>query len=146
MNHPATISAKSGFLTLAFCLLMTGGTCLRAETPVAAVDRLWNAAFDEKGQFYSAPGIWKLSKIIAQEQGVAVIPPIMARSKDWKSEEILVFIPVVYLLPPDKTVPILKKFQETGKPWEQQCAKDLLIEITEHAGDLKDMEKQAANE
>ena len=127
-----------GCMALAFSM---GVAC--AETPTQAVDRIWNAAFDEKSNFYSAQGIWTLSKEIAHEQGVEVIAPILARSKNWKSEEILVFIPVVYFLPQEKAIPKLKQFQLNGKPWEQQCATDLLNEITEHADDLKQMEIQA---
>ncbi len=131
-------------LFLICCLAMAiSMETMRAETPTQAVDRIWNAAFDEKSNFYSAEGIWALSKEIAHEQGVEVIAPILARSQNWKSEEILVFIPVVYFLPQEKAIPVLKQFQLNGKPWEQQCATDLLHEITEHANDLKQMEIQA---
>lgn len=134
------------FLLLVCVALAVGMETTRAETPTEAVDRLWKAAFDTKGAFYSAVGIWTLSKEIAHKQGVDVIAPIMARSKDWKDEEVLVFIPVVYFLPQDKAIPILNQYKKTGKPWEQQCATDLLIELTEHPADLKAMEQQISKE
>ncbi len=129
-------------LLIGFLALVPAGGLTRAETPTEAVDRLWKAAFDANGVFYSSTGIWILSKSIAHDQGVSVIPPIMVRSKEWKSEEVLIFVPLVYFLPSTKAIPILKQYEKTGKPWEKQCAIDLLYEITEHPDDLKEMEKQ----
>jgi len=146
IESPCLMKLKTACFLLLGCLALAigmGTAC--AETPTEAVDRLWNASFDEKGNYYSAPGIWTLSRDIACKQGVEVIAPIMQRSKDWKSEEVLIFVPLVYFLPVAKVVPILNEYKKNGKPWEQQCATDLLIEITEHPDDLKEMEKQASN-
>jgi hypothetical protein len=53
----------------------------------------------------------------------------MVKSKDWKDEEVLYFVPLVTQIPPEKSVPILVRYYLHGKPWEKTCANDLLTEI-----------------
>jgi len=116
---------RSSFFLIACMALAIGLGTLRAETPTEAVDRIWNTWDFVRGNAkVSQEKIMALNKAIAREQGVAVITPIMARSKDWKSEEALIFVPVVALLPRDKTVSILNDYKKNGKSWEQQAATD----------------------
>jgi hypothetical protein len=113
------------------CLVFTFGMeKAHAETPTQAVDRIWNAwSVHDPKQGNFPPAFWKLSRRIAREQGLAVIPPIMARAKSWEGEEGLIFAMVMVSLPADKTIPVLEKYEKNGKPWEQQAASDFLAEI-----------------
>ena len=110
--------------------LIVGLGCAKAETPDAAVAHVWKAFFaqPDRGDNFS-PAFWKYSKSIAREQGVTVIPAILARAKSWKSEEVLVFVPLVSYLPRERAVPMLEKAKATGTPSEVQGATDLLIEL-----------------
>ena len=117
-----------------------------AETPTEAVDRVWNA-WGVAGPGDDKAGAKKfrlLSKAVALEQGTAIIAPIMMRAKDWKGEEVLIFLAAVAYLPPEKSEPILKHYKKQGQSWERQAADDLLIELD--SSDMKEMLKQTRNE
>ena len=106
----------------------------RAETPKEAVDRVWNAYAHldpHRGSDNFPREFWKLSRQVARDQGLAVIPPIMTRAKTWEGEEGLIFVMLMVSLPKDKTVPILEKYKKEGQSWEKQAATDFLIEIQE---------------
>jgi hypothetical protein len=98
----------------------------RAETATQAVDRVW--AYQTSGS-RSDDQVLRFNKRVADEQGTAVIAPILARSKGWHNEEVLNFVPLVIELPPQKSVPVLVGYFKHGKPWEKTCANDLLTEI-----------------
>jgi hypothetical protein len=121
-------------LLLVCMALAIGVEMTRAETPTEAVDRVWNAFAHldpHRGSDNFPPEFWKLSRKVAREQGLKVIAPIMARSKDWKGEEGLIFVMLMVSLPSDQSIPVLEKYRKDGKPWEQQAAIDFLIEIKE---------------
>lgn len=135
------------FLLIGLLALVLEAGIARAETPTEAVDRVWNA-FANLDPHRSSDNnfpqqFWILSRTVAHDQGVAVIAPIMARSKDWKDEEALIFVPLVAFLPKDQAIPILNRYKKEGKPWEQQCADDLLIEI--NSNDVKEAQKEFLN-
>jgi hypothetical protein len=119
----------ASFVGLALFAMMA---VARAETPKEAVDRVWNGYMHldpNRGSNNFPLEFWKLSKAIAREQGVAVIAPIMARAKDWKDEEALIFVPLVVLLPRDQATKALNHYKNDGKPWERQAADDFLSEF-----------------
>ena len=120
-------------------LLLLGGATLRAESPTESIDRvwdIWNAHHDEDQKTFNEKFV-RFSRDVAQAQGAAVIAPIMKRAKDWTSEEVLIFVAVVAFLPPENADPILERYKKFGKPWERQCATDLLIELD--SPDVKEM-------
>ncbi len=120
-------------------LLLLGGVALRAESPTESVDRLWNVwqEHHEEDPKTFNPKYVQFSHDVAEVQGVAIIDPIMKRAKDWKSDEVLVFVAAVAFLPPDSSHPILARYGRLGKPWERKCALDLLTEL--EAPDVKAM-------
>jgi hypothetical protein len=68
----------------------------RLNVDAARLDRLQQV-------FMSAPAFgdrfWRESKRLADERGPEIIHAIMARSRTWRGEEGIVFIPLVSLLP-----------------------------------------------
>ncbi len=128
LSLPARLT-MAGFVLLA---LMAISVPSRAETPKEAVDRVWNAYLADMGKNNAAifeKNYLLLSRDVAREQRVAVLEPIMLRAKDWKSEECLIFVPLVCFLPRDQSTALLNRYKKEGKPWEQQAATDFLIEF-----------------
>jgi hypothetical protein len=129
------------FYLISLAIFIFGLVCADAETPAQATDRIWKSRTEGNP---SEAEIFKLGKEIALEQGTAIIAPIMARSKEWKDEEVLYFTAVVIELPVRKAVPFLVWYFQNGKPWEKTCANDLLTEeeewITEHK-EMSDAER-----
>lgn len=82
------------------------------ESPKEGIDRM-EAAW-EKGRWAFSWDYWLLSGSIAEKHGLALIPLVMERSKEWNGEEGLIYLPMLALLPRDKTVKVLKKYQEGG--------------------------------
>jgi hypothetical protein len=120
-------------------LLLLAGTILHAESPTESVDRLWDVwseHHDEDSNVFNEKYV-RFSKDVADVQGAAVIAPIMKRAKEWTSDEVLVFVGVVAFIPQENSRPILERYKKFGRPWERQCATDLLIEL--EAPDVKEM-------
>jgi hypothetical protein len=120
-------------------LLLLGVARSRAESATESVDRLWNVWQEHHNEDPKTfnPKFVQFSRDVAEVQGAAIIDPIMKRAKDWKSDEVLVFVAAVAFLPPDASRPILSRYERLGKPWERRCADDLLSEL--EAPDVKEM-------
>lgn len=114
---------------------------LRAETPTQAVDRLWDnfIHLDPKRHENMPRPFWKLSRQVAADQGLAVIPAVMARSKDWKSDEAMIFSALMVSLPRDEAVSVLEKYQKAGKACERDAATAFLTQISDYPRQLDEM-------
>jgi hypothetical protein len=134
------------YLLLGCLALAISMDTARAETPTEAVDRVWNTFvnLDSKRQDNFPSEFVKLSKKIANEQGTAVIAPIMLRSKDWKGEECLIFATLVDFLPRDQAIQVLQRYKKDGKLYEKQAAEDFLAEFD--MMDVKEMVKKYSSE
>jgi hypothetical protein len=108
----------------------------KAETPTQATDRYWAARQEGHPNWDK---LFTLSREIARDQGTSVIAPIMSRSKYWKDEEVLFFVPLVLQIPYKKSVPILEWYFQNGTSSEKVCANDLLTEIQQWIIDHKEM-------
>jgi hypothetical protein len=137
-------SARATIVSFVVFALLPVLGLLRAETPREAVDRVWDGFMHldpNRGSNNFPREFWKLSKAVAREQGVAVLPPIMARARDWKDEEVLIFVPLVDLLPREQAIKVLNHYKNKGKPWERQAADDFLSEFD--MSDTKEAVKEA---
>ena len=142
LSLPARLTMAS-FVVLA---VVTVSPTLRAESPKEAADRVWSAwAGIGPGEDQAKAKKFRLlSKAVASKQGVAIIPAILDRAKQWKGEVVLVFVATVAYLPLKESTPVLEHYKSDGKPWERQAADDLLIEI--NSDDMKSMLESTRNE
>ena len=92
---------------------------LKAESPGAAIIRLEKEWGKGNGSFTWE--FWKFSGAIGKEHGTNLIAPIMERSKKWKGEEGLIYVPLLALLPREETIKIFRDYEngsdEESKLW-----------------------------
>ncbi len=102
-----------------FGVLLALSPVVSAELPeqgIVSVEKKW-----EEGNGEFTWDFWLLSGEVAKKHGVALIPLVMEKSKEWKGEEALIYVPLLALLPRDKTLEKLKEYQsgsdESLKLW-----------------------------
>ena len=93
------------------CIVFLAMSAMSAEeTPKDGVARL--EATWTKGNGSFTWDYWLVSGSIAEKHGLALIPIVMERSKTWKGEEGLIYVPMLALLPRDESTKALKIYQE----------------------------------
>ncbi len=119
-------------------LLFCSTAVIHAETPDEAIIRLETEWSKGSGSFTKE--FWKFSSVLGRKHGTAVIAPIMERSKKWKDEEGLIYVPVLALLPRDETVKILEGYKKGNEEKQKVWVKEFLTEF--EMKDTKEAVKQ----
>jgi len=82
---------------------------------------------------------WRASKKLADERGSGIIDAVMVLSHKWKDEENLVFVPLVSLVPRDKALEILHRYQHAKLESERDYAGEFISEF-----DMSDTQEAVA--
>jgi len=96
-----------------------------AEQAIVRLEKHWI----EKGDGTFSDDFWHVAVAIADQQGTRVIKLIMRRSRHWKGEEGLIYVPLLACLPRDETIAILKKYQGSKHEMERLFAEEFLVEL-----------------
>ncbi|MDQ2867373.1 MAG: hypothetical protein M3R59_03020 [Verrucomicrobiota bacterium] len=72
---------------------------------------------------------WQESKKVADWAGPRILDAVMLRSKQWRGEEGLVFVPLVALLPRGPVLALLHQYERSPVLSCRTWAKEFLIEI-----------------
>jgi len=83
--------------------------------------------FAAKPQF--GEQFWAESKRVADRTGPGIVHAIMERSKQWRNEEGLVFVPLVALLPRKPTLELLQYYEGSSQKSHRVWAHEFLIEL-----------------
>ena len=133
------------FLASAFCIF-TVSSPLAADQPdqkalsadfkrLDALVRVFTETQAHGDQFGET--FWRASKRLADERGPAIIDAIMVLSRKWQGEEGLVYVPLVALLPRDKALEVLHRYQhskrESDKLWAGETIAEFDMEDTKAA-------------
>jgi hypothetical protein len=97
----------------------------------AQLDHL-EKVFASTPQFGDA--FWRESKRVADRVGPHIIHTLMKRSKKWHDEELLVFVPLVALLPREPALKLLRQYDRDQS--HQGLANEFLFEL--NMPDVKD--------
>ena len=77
---------------------------------------------------------WRQSKRVADRSGPEIIHAVMHRSRRWRGEEGLIFVPVVALLPRKPALELLRQYKRS--PAYETWAHEFIIELD--ASDVKE--------
>lgn len=98
---------------LLFCGCETLHHASDSESPDEAIIRLEKEF--EKGKGYFTWEFWQFSGELGKKHGTKLIAPIMERSKKWKGEEGLIYVPVLALLPRQETLKVFEEYKKDEK-------------------------------
>jgi hypothetical protein len=98
----------------------------RVTADAKALDRLQklSMATPEFGDKF-----WRESKRLADERGPEIIHAIIVRSRTWRGEEGLIFVPLVSLLPRGPTLKLLKAYERSRFKSERIWAEEFQTEF-----------------
>lgn len=114
---------------LALVLFVCCVPSLAAETPEEGVRRLEEAwKVNPSGELVD-PEFLRISKEIAAQHGVAIIAPIMRRSRDWRNDEGMLYLGIVLSLPKEKAKAAFQDYLRSQNEYERLYAGEFLTEI-----------------
>lgn len=114
---------KTLFLLLTGCLLSAAAFAETAEEGVKWLESAWRSGNGFGDDFA------RVSKEIADRHGIAVIAPVMARSKTWKGEEGIIYALMIAFLPREEAVRELKRYQKREGSLEAIWAGEYITEF-----------------
>jgi hypothetical protein len=112
------------FPILAF--LAASSLSVLAASPADQLDHL-QKVFASTPQF--GEQFWRESKRVADQSGPQIIHAVMQRSKKWREEEGLVFVPLVALLPRKPALELLHRYERSSESAYRTWAHEFLIEL-----------------
>lgn len=87
--------------------------------------------------------IVQMGRRFAQVHGIAIIDPIMEKSKFWKGEEPLLYMPIVLALPLDDAIKKFGEYMKSEDKRQKLYAREFLVEIEMHLYNLQQQIKEA---
>ena len=127
-------------LVTAFVIASSLSALAATATPAPERMRQLAAELDHLEKvFMSTPQFgekfWRESKRVADRSGPEIIHAIMDRSRKWRGEEGLIFVPVVALLPRKAALNLLRQYKRLPEP-HKTWAHEFIIEFD--ADDVKE--------
>ena len=120
---------------LLFAIIAT--TFAQPEAPAAHLAKRYASQLDHIERYcrqtncFSDERFWRESARVARQASPEIVHAIMLRSRKWRDEEGLLYVPLVAFLPRRPTMKILRHYQRSAWEMERIWAGEFITELDE---------------